>query len=81
MAWITMVLPDEATGELKRQYEAAEGRAGYVAHILRIQSLNPATLRASMDLYKATMFGASGLTRTEREMLATVVSQVNDCYY
>ncbi len=81
MAWITTVLPDEATGDLKREYEGAQGRAGYIAHILRVQSLNHATLQASMALYQATMFGASGLTRIEREMLATVVSQVNDCFY
>ena len=81
MAWIKTISPDEADGELKREYEAAEERAGYIAHILRIQSLNPETLQASMALYKATMFGQSGLTRAEREMLATVVSQINECFY
>lgn len=81
MAWIKTVSLDEATGELKQEYEAAQDRAGDVAHILRVQSLNPETLRASMELYKATMFGASGLTRAERELLATVVSGCNDCFY
>jgi len=81
MAWIKTVSPEEAEGELKLEYEAAEARAGYIAHILRVQSLNPKTLKASMELYKATMFGTSGLSRAEREMLATVVSQVNDCFY
>src|SRR5438477_2056040 len=38
--------------------------------ILKVQSLDPATLRASMDLYLATMYGPSGLSRAEREMLA-----------
>ncbi len=81
MAWITTVSPEEACGDLKREYEAAQGRAGYIAHILRVQSLSPATLRASMELYQAVMFRASGLTRAEREMLATVVSGVNGCFY
>jgi len=52
---------------------------------LKVQSLNPKTLRASMDLYTATMHEVTGqrseLTRAERELLATVVSQTNKCFY
>jgi uncharacterized peroxidase-related enzyme len=81
MAWIKTISPEEAHGELKREYDAAHERAGYIAHILRVQSLNHETLQASMALYKATMFGKSGLSRAEREMLATVVSQINECFY
>ena len=42
---------------------------------------NPAVLQASMEMYKAIMFGPSGLTRQERELLATVVSAENECFY
>jgi alkylhydroperoxidase family enzyme len=38
-------------------------------------------LRRSMELYKGIMFGPSGLSRQERELLATVVSRENDCHY
>ena len=34
-----------------------------------------------MEMYKAIMFGPSGLTRAERELLATVTSRHNDCHY
>ena len=34
-----------------------------------------------MQMYRATMFGPSGLSRAEREMLATVVSWANHCFY
>jgi len=44
-------------------------------------SLNPPVLRASMELYKAIMFGASGLSRRERELLATVTSAEQSCHY
>ncbi len=81
MAWVKMVEPEEATGELKAEYDKASRRAGKVFNILKVQSLNPATLRASMGLYWATMHGASGLSRMEREMLATVVSRLNRCFY
>ncbi len=81
MAWIKMIEPGEAEGELRQEYSAAVQRAGKVFNILKIQSLNPATLHASMDLYLASMYGPSGLSRVEREMLATVVSWANHCFY
>jgi len=81
MAWIKMIEPAEARGELKAEYEAAVGRAGKVFNILKVQSLNPPVLHSSMQMYLATMHGPSGLSRGEREMLATVVSWANRCFY
>ena len=76
--------PDRARGRdglLAEEYDAAVERAGKVFNIVRSMSLNPRSLRQSMELYKAIMFGPSGLTRQERELLATVVSATNECYY
>ncbi len=81
MAHIRMIAPEAAEGALKAEYALAMGRSGKVFNILKIQSLNAATLHASMALYVATMHGPSGLSRAEREMLATVVSQLNNCFY
>jgi uncharacterized peroxidase-related enzyme len=81
MSWIKTIQPDEARGELKVEYEQAIERAGKVFNILKVQSLNPESLRASMQLYLTTMHGRSGLSRAEREMLATVVSWANQCFY
>jgi uncharacterized peroxidase-related enzyme len=81
MAWIKVVEPEDATGELKEVYDAAVARAGKVFNILKVQSLNPPTLKASIEIYKATMYGPSGLSRAEREMLGTVVSWANRCFY
>ena len=81
MPWIKVIEPEDATGELKQEYEDAAERAGKVFNILKVQSLNPGALRASMQMYRATMFGPSGLSRAEREMLATVVSWANHCFY
>ena len=81
MAHIRQIPPAEATGLLKRIYDEAIARAGKVFGILRIQSLNPGALEASMGMYKALMFGPSPLSRSRREMLATVVSRANDCFY
>ncbi len=81
MAWIKTIEPGEATGELKAEYDKGVRRAGRVFNILKVQSLNPATLRASMAMYLTTMHGPSGLSRVERELLATVVSWANHCFY
>jgi uncharacterized peroxidase-related enzyme len=81
MAWIKTIEPGEATGELKAEYENAVRRAGKVFNILKVQSLNASALEASMRMYLATMYGPSGLSRAEREMLATVVSWANHCFY
>ena len=81
MAWIKTVEPADATGELKQEYSRAAERAGKVFNILKIQSLNPESLHASMDLYLATMHAPSGLSRAERELLAVVVSWANNCFY
>jgi uncharacterized peroxidase-related enzyme len=81
MAHLDLIDPDDATGPLKDEYEAAIARAGRVYNIVRSMSLRPGVLQRSMEMYKAIMFGPSGLTRAERELLATVVSAMNVCYY
>ena len=81
MAWIKTVEPAEAKGLLKKEYDEAVRRAGKVFNILKVQSLNPETLHASMQVYLVTMHRPSELSRAERELLATVVSQVNSCFY
>lgn len=81
MPWIKTIAPEQATGRLKKLFDEAILRAGRVFNILRIQSLNPPVLDASTRLYVAVMHGPSSLTRTEREMLATVTSWANHCFY
>lgn len=81
MAHLDLIDPDDATGPLEQEYGEAIGRAGKVFNIVRSMSLRPGVLRSSMGMYQAIMFGPSGLTRAERELLATVVSATNDCYY
>lgn len=81
MPWIKVFSLEEASGFLKKQYEAALKRAGRIWHIVSIMSQNPRALKASMDFYSALMFGRSPLSRSQREMLAVVVSAVNHCTY
>jgi len=82
MAWIETVPPERASGLLKRLYDEAVRRAGKVFQIIRVQSPRPAVLRSSTQLYLEVMHSPdSGLSRAQREMIATAVSRANDCHY
>jgi alkylhydroperoxidase family enzyme len=78
---IRLIDVDEAEGPLKAEYDAALERAGKVFNIVKAMSLRPGVLQASIALYREVMFGESGLSRRERELLATVTSAELSCYY
>ena len=81
MPHLRLIDVDDATGPLREEYDAAVGRAGKVFNIVKAMSLRPAVLGRSMALYREIMFAPCGLSRQERELLATVVSRANDCFY
>ena len=82
MPYIRVIPVEEATGLLKRLYDNALRRAGRVWNIVSIMSLRPRTMQAAIDgMYATIMFGESGLSRAQREMIAVVVSAVNRCPY
>jgi len=81
VAYVRLIDEGDAEGLLAEQYNAAVERAGKVFNIVKAMSLRPGVLRASMALYREIMFGESGLSRKERELLATVASAEQSCHY
>lgn len=82
MAWIRTIADDEAQGRLAQIYKAAIQRAGRVYGIVRLMSLQPDLLQASMGFYMAsTTSPQSPLPRWFRELIAVWVSRLNDCFY
>ena len=81
MPYIEQIPPEDATGQTKREYEAAMRRAGRIWNIVAIQSQNGNVMRDSMRMYGSTMFAESPITRAQREMIAVVTSQANECHY
>jgi uncharacterized peroxidase-related enzyme len=79
MAWIDIVDEDDADGRLAEVYDAIAGAE--IANILRVHSLAPDALYHHLKLYTAIMFDGDGLSRAEREFVATIVSMENDCRY
>ena len=80
-ACIKKIPIEEATGILKTLFDSSIQRAGRIYQIVHIQSLNPPVLKAALDIYRAIMYGPSPLSRQQREMIATVVSSINQCHY
>jgi uncharacterized peroxidase-related enzyme len=81
VAWIKTIEREEASTELAEAYETVAGERGTVSNILKVHSISPRTMLAHLGLYKELMFGRSELTRSEREMIAVVVSVTNGCHY
>jgi len=86
MAHIHVIPELQAEGELLAVYDElyapypGEPR-GQLDNILQIHSLDPASLRAHLALYRNAMTGTASLPRSEREMIAVVVSGINGCHY
>jgi uncharacterized peroxidase-related enzyme len=80
--WIRQIDENEASGQPAELYrQLASGNNRQVANILKVHSLHPDALAAHLQLYRTIMFGESGLSRAQREMIAVVVSTTNSCEY
>ncbi len=81
MAWIKVIDESEADERLKRVYDELKRRRGKIANILKIHSLLPETMKDHMELYSHIMFNKSSLSREDKELIAVVVSKLNNCSY
>lgn len=77
MAWIRTVDAKRAEGRLKEIYD----KFAPPDNILKIHSLNVPVLEGHLALYTSACHGRSGLSRSQREMIAIVVSVINSCEY
>jgi hypothetical protein len=81
VAFIKIIPESDAAGAVKRFYDAARARAGYVAKIIQVMSLDLASAEASIQLYLRLMKSENALSKARKEMLSTVVSNINACHY
>ena len=81
MAYISYIEYDDASPELRRHYDHNRESEGRVDNILRIHGHNPPSLSGHARFYQTLMHGRSELSRTQREMIAIVVSTLNQCRY
>ena len=50
-------------------------------NVINVMSINPAAMEAVRDFNMAITFGASALTRSQEEAIATAVSVQNECRF
>lgn len=81
MAWIDTIDLDDADDELRARYQNIIDTRGNLSNILKVHSLNPASMAAHLELYDTLLFGSSPLKRPQREAIAVVVSAANECTY
>ena len=81
MRLIEEIYITDAKGLLQKEYNAALNRSGRIWNIVKCMSIHPEAMKSSMELYKCLMFAPSPLYRSEREMLAVVVSARIRCVY
>ena len=82
MTWIRTIPESQATTELHGLYDRVrDPGGGQIDAIMHVHSLNPRGLKAHFELYSAVMAGTPTLRKAEREMIALVVSVINECHY
>ena len=82
MAWIDVMDEGTADGRLRELYAPmVDPTYRRVDNILQIHSLHPEGLRTHWELYREVMTGTPTLRKVDREMIALVVSVINDCHY
>jgi uncharacterized peroxidase-related enzyme len=79
--FLRLVEEHEATGALRREYDAARERTGRVMNIIKAMSLRPGLLPRFLALNREINFAPSELDRVDRELLAIAVSEANGARY
>ncbi len=81
-AWIHMVPPEEAEGELKELYDRVTTPHGSVDNVMRVHSLRPPSLAGHIALYKGVLHNPENkLPFWFLETVAVYTSIVNNCAY
>jgi hypothetical protein len=82
MAYIAVIAPRQATGELAAAYRylgEVVGK-GLAARIIQMFSLRAGSMRRMIRTWEVVMWGG-GEPRTNRELVAAMVSRINECHY
>lgn len=78
---LTEVPRDQFDDGLRKYFNVAEEKLGFLPNVLRAYAWNPERLRWFSRFYNEIMLGESGLSKLERELIAVVVSSANRCWY
>ena len=72
---------DRLEPEIAEYFRKCEEKLGFVPNVFRAYAFDNAKLKAFIMMADDLMVGDSGLSKTEREMIAVAVSAINHCHY
>jgi hypothetical protein len=81
MSYLTMINPDDATGNLKATYDSLQEMFQMVPKLFVSQSIRPDLLEPIVLYIKRLMIEDHGLSRAAKELIAAYVSKINACAY
>lgn len=81
MPYVRTVPQTEAAGTLKELYQQSVSQGRAPSPLVVAQSLRPDVMEQVFGLARRLLHGESGLTRVQREMIATAVSALNRCQF
>ncbi len=81
MPYVRTIPYEDAEGELKDVYDMMIKTRGRIPNVHAVSSLKPNIMKTLMGHVASVMYGESGVSRAEREMVAAVVSATNKCQY
>ena len=81
MSYVKQVNEDNASGAIRRVFDAATARDGEVSEFIRATSLDPKSTQAAHNLETNLMKTKNALTPERRALLGMVVGNANVCFY
>ncbi len=72
---------EELPDNFQKYFNVCDEKLGMVPNVLKAYSHRPDQLDVFSRIYNELMFGESGVTKLEKEMIAVAVSSSNRCYY
>ncbi|WP_095587311.1 peroxidase-related enzyme [Actibacterium ureilyticum] len=67
--------------DTQKYFDICAEKLGLIPNVLQAYAFDIDKLNAFAAMYNDLMLGQSGLDKTEREMIAVVVSSINRCWY
>src|SRR5262245_16723598 len=72
---------DRLAPEITEYFAKCQEKLGFEPNVFRAYGFDNAKLKAFTLMADDLMLGESGLSKTEREMIAVAVSAINHCHY
>ena len=80
-AWISVPSPDELPAEVATEIGDVSERIGFLPNVARLLAVTPRHFVGWWKYFDELMRGPSGLSKTQREMIAVVISAEAHCPY